>query len=374
MTTLDIEFLSPRDRAADLARRVLAGRPPALPTAPDLATARRHAASGWSPPGTRLLQRFVNPATMRYAAFTQAPEHGGWVSDRTLGLVHVVAQPGTRRLVARGDRHELTDDEYELRDERRAIGFVETAALPMLRAIERRRLRATGQEILVVGTEDPLFEASDAIEHLGWVEPFPIDPSPALSPGGRWGWSLLFREVEAQRWRHRYSVSDGSPSEQAVCLGRVALRGVRGGAALGPDGMPVARASAPAPAGPAADARWALAPLRWGRGLGEPSLAMVRRRAAWLRARPPAEPPGAPVFHLLAPSDPRGEPLFAAAHPQTGDAYLSRSPFEAADMGYLPLGIAGRSQVAEEEAPALFPDVPWGSRLGRGRRSADPAG
>jgi hypothetical protein len=135
----------------------------------------------------------------------------------------------------------------------------------------------------------------------------------------------------------------------------------------------------PAPSALAA-ARYALAPLGW-QGVAPAvtrTMSAGRRAVESLRSvgRRPAEPDrseSAVVGYLFGEHAPGRLPLYVADHPVTGDQLLTRSPLEAADMGYgaarvvghlLPFAPVTGSLASRELA------VPWAAKFGtRVRRS-----
>src|SRR5690348_4357686 len=162
-------------------------------------------------------------------------------------------------------------------------------------------------------------------------------------PASTWGLLGLVRSVDRSAWRHRYGLGRIPAGELA---GEVAsVRATPGPASvpvwIEPGGTLVPDRYRPAAVQPslAAQARWALAPLRWPDVLG----LRARLKAAAVRvgrvARGPLRydrtlPTRAPDGYLDSAPGPTSVPLYAGTHPVTGDQLITCDLFELGDLGY----------------------------------------
>ena len=305
---------------------------------------------------------------------------GYWV-EFDLGVLHRFALPGTRRLVQDGETFKLIDEESELLDGRRALGFVEQAPLPMLDVLELRRMPDSGKHVLVAGPGDPLFGIAEPLATLGWIESFPIQPRHTKLHLGPWGAVALRRYVDPDAWRHRYRVGAPDDEPEGVSLGSL-LRGPGDAVValrLRSDGRVETELARPSRASldPRAAARWVVAPLRWNGGV-PPAWA---QRATGTRARRLLRSQTARAGHVPS----RGQqtlgwlrrrpatgysPLFSATHPVSGDQFLTRSELEATDLGYSVDGVLGYIFDAGVDHSSVLEatTVLWGARFGQGRR------
>ena len=135
----------------------------------------RNGGAQWRPPMTSVLRRYVEPASgLRYAG-TGATGPPGYVLERELGSLRWFPLPGTVPLIqAPGHRYRV-GDEVPL-DGEVMLGHLEAAALPLLDHVFVAVHRATGQEVLISGEEDPLRSEVADLRHLGLIEPHPIRP------------------------------------------------------------------------------------------------------------------------------------------------------------------------------------------------------
>ncbi|HWM09624.1 MAG TPA: glycosyltransferase [Solirubrobacteraceae bacterium] len=357
-------------------RRALAHQAPRLPELASGTVRRWEGAPTWIPPETSPLCRHRSLAGDSWQFTTSREPPDGYVLEFDLGCVHRFALPGTRRLVEHEGEFSMTDFQNELGDGRRGLGYVEQAPLPLLELLELRRMPGGGQHVLVAGMDDPLYDATEQVATLGWIEPLPINPRRLTLHNGAWGVETLRRHVDAVAWRHRYATGLPAGEADSVALGsllptgdpdRVELRRDAAGR-LETDLARPSRASID----PRRAARWVVAPLAWSGGragirtagsrarrLGRGRLGRRRTRQepnvlGWLRREP------APGF----------SPLFSATHPVTGDQFVTRSEIEATDLGYEIDGVLG--YVGDAGASRRRADQPasilWGSRFGRGRR------
>lgn len=375
--TLDREPSS--DQSVAWIHRAVSWQEPRLPGhEPDLAR-RWDAAASWVPPETVPLCRHRSLGGDAWMVTTSRQPPPGYCLSYDLGVIHRFAFPGTRRLVAAGGTFSLIDDQDELSDGRQPLGYVEQSPLPMLNVLELRRDHETGAEVLVAGPDDPLFNRADALETLGWIESFPINPRRTELHLGPWGAVALRRRADRDAWRHRYRTGAVNGKGDDVALGSLlrepgdALVELR----LRPDGRvesDLARPSRTAPA-PARATRWVFAPLRWSSVPPPSAQRAVGSRARHLsRCWNPVgrgEPADAEVLGWLRRTAAPGySPLFSATHPVTGDQFLTRSQIEATDLGYRIDGTLGHIFNAGADAPTALrtTTVLWGSRFGRGRR------
>ncbi len=361
----------------------------AAPRLPSLHhTSMRRWADGatWVPPETQLLVRHRALNGHRRIVTTDRHPPDGFEIEYDLGLVHRFAQPGTRRLIAvqpcadDAQNYICTPLEGELDDGYKALGHVEEAPLPMLDALELRRDPGTGEELLVGGVDDPLYETTIPVGHIGFVESYPIQPR--HSPDGPIYWSLaqLFRNVDPALWRHHYSVSERR-AQSAVSLGTVWTRPGSSLVALCLDanGTLTSEMLASQPStGPTFKARlrWAAAPLGWTNG--RPRMWATRAAAGRLsqlraeRSQSHTAPSsgGMVLGYLRGEPHPGWSPLFSAIHPALPDQYITRSEQEAIDMGYRVEGVLGYvlDKWADRSSDAFPPEVKWARRFGQQRR------
>ena len=368
-----------------------------LPQLPSLdpRSLRRWAGSPtWTPPDTQPLVRHrSHDGTRRIVTNDRNPPRG-FAIEYDLGLVHRFAQPGTARLLAfqsaedSPQRYLHTRAEGELDAGYAALGYMDSAPLPMLDSLELRRDPATGAEVLVAGASDPLYNTAGEGRILGFVEGFPIQPR--LPPDRRVarGTQLLLRSADELRWRHRYGGASQRDQGDVVLGGLwtqagppfVALYRTAGGW-LGSELLPE-----PKPARPrlAARARWVAAPLGWTQRRPRvwalrASASRARRLLSGARSKPDDAGAPAPDQSLLgyvrrAPAH-GWSAIFSAWHPALEDQYVTRSELEAGDMGYTIQGILGYvlDWPADRTRDSLPAEVKWTSRFGHRRRYVEGA-
>jgi hypothetical protein len=367
--TLDLNRPRPRCPGEAAERRRLESQGPEFLGLPP-SLHRRGNGSGWTPLATTLLARHraVDRLHLKHSNSTLEPR--GYRLDRVLGLVRSDPQPTTRRLTLAGERLLAGDSGSEPPLGEDLLGHVEQTPFPLMVALELRRLRATGQDVLVAGEGDPLRAQSDLLEEVGWIEPVPMEPRVPVEHTACWGLSVLTRAVDLDARRHRYAIT-AHPPPGATSLGSVWQRPSERLVPLVSDGD---RLTSPllAPPGPTATAAqritWAAAPLRWGGavaglkgavGRGVSQLALRRRRES---------PGGQELLGWIRPEPARGwSALFSSVHPVVGDQFVTRSALEATDLGYRLTGILGYICDRGAHLPPE-PDVPWASRFGRSRR------
>lgn len=375
---LDLRREPARDRGEALMRRALKWEPPRLPELTPGTVRRWAGAAAWIPPEAHPLCRHRAIDEERWVVTTERQPPVDHVLEFDLGVVHRFALPGTKRLVEHDGTFSLTEDQNEFDDDRRGLGYVEQAPLPMLDVLEVRRMPSTGQHVLVAGPDDPLGEVAEPVATLGWIEPFPIRPHKATTHKGPWGVVPLRRYTDRSNWRHRYRSGGGAEEPDSVGLGSLlpepseALTPLR----LRSDGR--LETDLVAPSTPSTDprtaARWVAAPLTWSGGR-PPSwagraTASRARRLIYSRTQGQAAE-GATVLGWLRRFPATGfSPLFSATHPVTGDQFVTRSEIEACDLGYRIDGTLGFIlDVGADRAMADQPkEILWGSRFGRQRR------
>lgn len=393
---VDLEFAPPLTRAKLLEDRWTSWLWPAFPGLSGEARRRWSASGGWSPPGTALLSRFVDLDTMEYVVTLGDAPEPRFAHDFSLGVVQRWEVPGARQLLAEGDELRLADInvEVEILDEDidasngpalRELGWVEQAWFVLMDPLELRRIPESGQVVLCVDRDDPLRARTEMVSRIGFVESLPLHPNPALRRRVEWGFVPLHRVLDLGAWRHRYST--GKPPPDGVYLGAAAAHERAGDVLLmlGPDGRlstPILPAR-PRPRSVVELARWSAAPLKWARELEESPVELVTdrlRKARSLRVERAERVVPETCGWIAAAPDPEHPtaPLYSATHPATGDQLVTRSEWEARDLGYEVDGVLGH--VYDPPQPSTLPtsylhaslegpaDIPWGSRLGRARR------
>lgn len=366
---LDLNYGPPADRPAARAIQSVSWEAPRLP-GPRPGTARRWDESvGWTPPETQPLCRHVSLVNGRRIVTNDRRPPPGFALEFDLGVVHVLAMPGTRRLIARSNRFELTDDQGELREGWSCHGYIEQAPLPLLEPLELRRT-PEGEEVLSGGGEDPLLALADAVCTLGWIEPFPIPPRGKVLHTGPWaGLSVLRREVELSSWRHRYRTGPADARSGGAVLGSLHRYPGRDLIALKrrADGRLISDLAQPGRASrdPRKIGAWVVAPLGWN-GDGPPegshgiASARLRHLARRYGDRRRSGDEGEVIGWLRREETPGCSPLISSTHPITGDQYVTCSAEEAIGLGFLPDGILGYilDASAARSAGAARP-IPW---------------
>ncbi|HSR93498.1 MAG TPA: glycosyltransferase family 4 protein, partial [Solirubrobacterales bacterium] len=262
------------------------------------------------------------------------------------------------------------------------VGYVELAPLPGMDPLSLAVQRENGEHVLVTHPDDPLLAEVDVVEHLGFVDPFPLKPRQTPRAQRSLGLLGLARAVDHAGRRHRYAIGALPQGELVAELGALSESALGGSIpAWIVDGHLVTESHRP-PAvrpGPVAAARWAAEPAAW-RGLASPATRakVAARRATIAAARlaqAPQPPPGTngdPEGWLYE-SERRGRaPLFAAYHPVTGDQLLTRAPEDAAQLGYDTPELLGyvRSIAPLTGNLDVRPlPIPWARRFGAVPRS-----
>ena len=225
--------------------------------------------------------------------------------------------------------------------------------------------------------DDPLLAHVDIVRTLGFIEPIPIEPKfdPATQPGH--GLRGLVKAIDLEQRRHRYAIGEAPPGQLVGELGALAESELQGSIATWiVDGQVMTEHHTPPIGGRQAmrAARWIVEPAAWG-GLADrqaKAKTALRRSAiaASSFARRPKTPPapiGAPAAWLFPEFRPGLVPLHASYHPVTEDQLLSRSPAEAAQLGYDRTTLLGFIReigpVTGNTEQAIFP-IPWARRFG----------
>jgi glycosyltransferase involved in cell wall biosynthesis len=345
---LDLNRRPSDDRSEEAMYDAVFSQAPRLPELTPGTVRRWKGSMGWIPPEAQLLCRYVaRDGGGRIAGNGHDPPPGFEV-EFDLGAVNTYAAPGARRLVQTAGAFELTDDQDELPRGRHGLGYVEQQPLPLLERLELRAMPKTGEEVLVAGPDDPLFEVAEPVATLGWIEAFPILPRRDLLHTGPVGVIVLRRQADPRGFRHRCRTTLPGEEAAGVALGSlysrpdedlVALR-LRDDGRLATDLDSPGRASRD----PRKISRWIAAPRT---SDGRPAAgrraagARLRHLALHFRARG-LTPEGGVAIGWLRREQTRGcGALFSATHPVTGDQLVTRSRKEALDLGYLPDGVLG---------------------------------
>lgn len=322
------------------------GSKPLLPGAGEYSVPRWKDTPTWVPALSTVAMRYrEDHGERRLTTHNMAPT--GFTLEHHLGALRSTSFEGTARLVRIGDDYTTTaKGEWKaLPDEGEELGYVELAGFPQMDVLALGVHRETGQRVLVTLTgEDPLLGQVEVIEILGHIEPFPARPRrtpDAVRPHGLVG---LTRSADLQSRRHRYAIGAIAEGELLVELGGLAESGVQGkiGAWIVNGYLVTEHHRPPSMRPPSlAVARWAAEPAAW-RGLASPGARakVSARRAAIAASRvarptaPSTDTAGEPMGWLFDAGRAGRAPLFAAYHPVTGDQLLTRSPQDAAQLGY----------------------------------------
>jgi glycosyltransferase involved in cell wall biosynthesis len=345
---LDINLPRCADEAEATMRHMVAHQPPRLPELTPGTVRRWKPSQPWTPPQTQLLCRHRDPKTGLRMVTSGRRSPPGYKFERVLCCTHLFPAPGASRLIHADHSFRLGDEQGALADGQLDLGYVEQQPLPLLEGLELRRVPDSGQEILVVGADDPLIYASEPVELLGWVEACPILPRARETiHTGPWAVASLRTRLDRRGHRHRYRVDPpGEPldgDELGLLLrhpgpGRVALR-------LRPDGRLASELCTPGRASrdPRKIGRWLLAPLVLGDAAagGDRSAARLRHLALHFRDRRRSAEDGVTLGYLQREVVPGCSALFSTIHPVTGDQRATRFPQEATTAGYLLDGFLG---------------------------------
>ncbi len=373
---LDLDLPQALDWSETAMREMIARQSPRLPELTPGTVRRWEKSEPWTPPQTHLLCRHFNPSTglrMVTIGRDSPPGHG---FERVLGCVHIFPAPGLKRLVHANHSFELSEEQGKLPDGHFPMGYVEQQALPMLAALELRRVPDSGQEILVVGADDPLLYHSEQLSVLGWIETYPILPRRSdVLHTGPWAVDSLRRQIDHESWTHRYRVDPSGEAPEGVALGYLHRRPGEGLIALRlrPDGRLASDLATPGRASrnPRKLMHWCAQPLASSdslssrlRGVGS----RLRHLTLNHRARRLSEEGGVTLGYLRREGMPGCSTLFSTIHPVTGDQLVTRYQEEAASLGYVMDGVLGAildpSGDSGQPAPGAIPWAP----VAHGRR------
>lgn len=304
----------------------------------------------------------------------------GWIPpsfelDHFVGALRATGVQGTKLIIRVGDTFKaLARDEWAERPPGALeLGYAEEAPLPGLDGLALAVHRETGEHVLVTLPDDPIIGSVDVIDHLGFMDPFPMRPRTAPESARPLGLRPLLKSLDHEARRHRYSI-DEPAGELLAELGGAAESGRQGaipfwlvdGHLLTADHQP----SGPAAGGSAA-ARWVAEPIAWG-GIasgGARAKALARRAATAVRPRPEpgVVPERDPDGWLFDSSRPGMVPLFAAYHPVTGDQLLTRAAADIGNLGYVGetlLGFLRQVAPVTGEGADRQLSIPWARRFG----------
>ena len=332
----------------------------------------------WLPPISTIAIRYRERIGARRLV-TNGRKPTGFEVEHFLGTLRSTAFQGTKKVISiEGTFRAVAREEWSaIPPEALEIGYVEEAPLPGLDTLALAVLRETGQHVLVSLPDDPNLHEVDVIDHLGFIDPFPLKPRETPSAQRPLGLLGLVKALDYESERHRYGIDALPEGELLAEVGGLAESGLQGsiGAWIVDGYLYTERYRPPMPKpGVVAAARWTAEPAAW-RGIaapyrrlkvmGERSITSAVSRARLGRGVP--EPDGEPSAWLLESARPGLVPLFASHHPVTGDQLLSRSQLDAAHMGYIDTQLLGFMSAAapltgSNEHRGLT--VPWARRSG----------
>lgn len=358
---------------------------PLLPGAGRYEVPRWKHSPTWVPPLSSLLVRYRQEVgDQRH--FSPRPAPVGYEVERHLGSLRSSGFEGTARLIRSGQDFLVSprDDWRPLGDDEEELGYIELAPFPQQNSLALGIHRQTGQKVLLSLPDDPFAAEVDYVEHLGFVEPFPIEPRYEAPEPAVVDTLGLVKTLDLEARRHRYSIGSVPPDGELVGeLGGLARSDLVGaipcwivdGRLVTADHLPPAVRPTAAQA-----ARWMAEPAAW-RGLapaGSMAKSALRRSlmtAENLRRRPtpPAKLPSGPPEAFLYPAQRPGlVGLYAGYHPVTGDQLLVRTPNDVAQLGYQGPHLVGFMKPFAPltgEFEQRFPYIPWSRRFGLVPRS-----
>ena len=348
--SIDVNTPRPTNQAVAAMCHMVAHQAPRLPEMTRDRVRRWKDSEPWTPPQTRLLCRHLDQKTgFRTITPERTALSGHHRFERVLGCTHILAAPGTSRLVHANHSYELTDEQGTLPDGSFDMGYVEQQPLPLLEGLELRRIPETGQEILVAGPDDPLIHNSEQVAFLGWIEACPILPRATdVLYTGPWAVVSLRRRADQGSQRHRYTAVRVGHDGQGVELGSLHRHPGPGAVALRlrSDGRLASELCTPGRASrdPRKVGRWLVEPLRVAEAEGSAAAGAAwraRHLARSFRGRRLANDEGEVLGYLRRQLMPGCSTLYSTIHPVTGDQLVTRSPEEASAAGYLMDGILG---------------------------------
>jgi len=352
---------------------------PLLPGAGRYEVPRWEHSPTWLPPLSGLLVRDREKGGDR-RHFSRRPAPQGYEVERHLGSLRNSGFEGTARLIrSGGDFLVMPREEWRpLGDDEEELGYVELAPFPQQNSLALGIHRESGQKVLISLPDDPFAAEVEYVEHLGFIEPFPIVPTYEAPEPPAVGVIGLIKTIDLEARRHRYAIGSVPDGELVGELGGLAKSALVGAVACWiVDGRLVAEGHAPPSARPTAGraTRWVAEPAAW-RGLA-PTSSMVKtalRRslmtAESMRRRPaaPAELPSKPPEGFLYPSPRPGlVGLYAGYHPVTGEQLLVRTPNDIPHLGYdgpYLIGYMKPFAPLTGEFDQRFPYIPWSRRFG----------
>jgi glycosyltransferase involved in cell wall biosynthesis len=381
----------PRAERAEHKLRV--GAEPVYPGA-RAPVARWAAIPTWLPATTAPLVRHRALGTGGWTVTTSLTSPEGYHAEFYLGVVHMRALEGTRRIMC--DPHngyvaiprgaEPSADQMD-----KSLGYVDEVAFAMLEPLLLCRHVGSGALLLLCGEDDPLRDVVEwpHLAVLGYIDRFPVNPHHVETHESTAWLRGLLRSADLVGRCHRVAFGK-APTEHGLWeLGALLDRNPGGGIAtwIDADGHLHTQDYVPTrhPYELRKTLRWVAAPASW-RGFGRrwARTRAVARRAIQAvrhaRVRPDIAAPvpydGEAVAWLLPDPGPDRHPLFSAIHPVTADQLVTRDPSEARELGYGPEQILGYALAAAPETGSLrrpHMSVPWGSRFGEAlTRSQDP--
>lgn len=350
------------------------------------ASLKRWTGATWLPACTVPLVRNQRFGFEEWTVTSTSPPPEGYHPEYYLGVVHLRALQGTRRImrdaehgyVAAALGSEPTADEMD-----ESLGYVDEVAFSMLEPLMLCRHVNTAAPMLICGQDDPLLGSVQwpPLAVLGYIDRFPVNPREVPTTGEARSWLRgLLRAVEPGTRRHRYAVGGALTGRDPWELGALLDRNPGDGIAVWIDLDGTLHTEDYSPTRHPFDLRrtlrWVGAPSGWwgfGRARAR-TRAVVRRgleAAGHTVVRPgiasAAAHHRAPDAWLLPNPGQDRYPLFSAVHPVTADQLVTRDPSEARELGYgpaHPLGYAlGLAPVTGTlRRPRV--SVPWGSRFG----------
>lgn len=368
------------EKAPPLSAGATGGAPsePLIPGQGKYRVPRWDHAPSWMPSLSALLVRYRDQFSERRFVSTSPPP-SGYVPEWVLGSPRIASFQGTERLVRTGEEFAtFSRGEWEpVSDGDEELGYLEQAPLPHFKQVGVGVHRTTGQQVLVTPPDDPILDQVESLRIIGFIEPYPLQPGyepPDPPPLGLLG---LVKTVDYAARRHRYEIGGMPPGELLGEVGALAESELQGtvpawivdGWLVTEDHTPPLRRPSPGRAG-----RWTAEPTVWkGIATGKARVKTALRRSAISLGNlvgplpQPVTPEGAPAGWLYDAYRPGLAALYAAYHPVTGDQLLTRSPEDAAHLGYEDQELIGFVRLMAQVTPNLTHQplpVPWARRFG----------